>query len=1074
MVAASSRAAPPPRNRDHSVNHSSILDKANNTVASSSSKVITSSPQIVENTLKDFYDYLKAIKENLQLQQQQEQKKHRQQQQEHQQHQHQHQYSDTRNDEDTYGTCGDYSCYKQQPSYGDTDTDSKLSSSNNATFWSEQDTKNYLQRLEKFKTVIVEQIDRFPLQSQAGREFLDVIQSAASRGAGSLLHSRSIVLVIRHVSQMAIYVSKLLQEIQLVDLDKLIHLMKHNQQAGHAMANKDVILLCGAARSGKTTTLHYMAGSKLEEVEVEGFFHLQPTRVKHADLANYKTACSDRDPVTDHLQTVTIRIGHQEVVLCDTPGLGNGASLSSSSVELDIANGLGMVRSLHRAKSIKPVFVLSRDEVRVRERFSAFDGETVACISRLLSKSQELDLGPLNYVFTKYEEKHQDCLCKQFSVMRKNHMVNSGMPKSNIDSDSEEDQVMNHKPTDTRDSRLMRKVLDDIAKKTTPKANIVLPLQGKHVDFVQNLWDSSNTVQDPAKFFVPFVSFAALKKLQLQLRITLSDLRTSLAEEDHMTAVYRLRQLQDLASVLPEAKDCANLGEEAVKKHMETMRERIMAAIERNDTSMALHRSQQLLTLAEVLPEAKTYATVTQDAVMMLRDLNQALQANDYKTCHDRMTKLMELAQEFPEANKCAHFALKASVHHVSEFREKVARLLDSILHESTDIKQFTSLMDRLRTEMASVVQSEPLLLLCVNERLNGLEKKDVRSMNKLAQCTSEAFCIDQVQRLTDRMKQDLPNFRAETIDMDDLLKRKGAFLSSIESLKIVSVQLRDSPAGARAESIYHLAFQDFHDFVSSILKEAEDKYKSSWTDLDVFGRKLWFVALLLQGPLKNKPHTARREHSKIEDLERRVLKLMLRLEIEVTRSMDQLKKFQFPECNKVLMKQNSTPDFGIAEMKAPRFLLIAVAKNARIRKMLPSKVDVLEINVCIAMFDHALLNFWKKVVIRLEQDYAVIVAMQKVNKDPAKILQIARLLQTDITVVEKEFLGVCGWSDDITSESESDLKRLIAVRDCVHTGVARLEEMANSRTRGLGLFACGGLNNVSDSYLCKPNAAPE
>jgi len=1059
-----------------------------------------SSPQIVENTLKEFYDYLKSLKERLQLQQQQEQ-----------QQQHQHREA---TDAGIAGTCttaasdddtfGDYSLRRnghfQQPQPHDNNNDNEQV----PLTWTERHTQQYLKNLERFQKVLVEQIDRFPLHSQAGRDILEAVQSAATRGAGSLLQgpnsykntddhdklhnkltnqSNHVAAVLRHVSQMVIYVSRLLQEIQLVDLDKLIYFMQHNQRAGDVMAGKDVILLCGAARSGKTTTMHYMAGSKLEEIEVDGFFHLQPSAVRKADMAHCKTSANDRDPVTNHLQTTEVTFGENmqhSVVICDTPGLGNdfSSSLNAGSVELDIANGLGMIRAIHRARTVKPVFVINREEVRVRERFSALDGDTVACIARLVAKNSEIDLGPLNYVFTKYEEKHRDCLCKQFTVMKHYHKKNMNTGKYNPT--NEDGTASTGTRITTKDGKFMKRVLDDIVKKTTPSANIVLPLKEDPVDFLEKLWKEARTVIDPQRFFVPFVSFPALKKLQLQLRITLSDLRTSLVEEDQSTAVYRLRQLQNLAQVLPEARDCAKLGTEAIQKHMTSLRTRVMASIERKDYSMAIHRAQQLVRLSEVIPEAKTYGTVTHDAVVMLRDLIHALQSNDYKTCQDRMTKLTELAREFPEANKCAHFALKASIQHVTEFRERVIKTLDNIIHESKDVTHFTSMLKKMQTEMNNVVTSEPLLLSCVNEDFSGLEKQDVRAMQQVSQCTSEAFCIDQVQRLTDHLKKDLPDFKAKTLDMDDLLKRKDAFLASLEKLKIVSVELRQSPAGARAESIYHLAFKNFHDLVSSVITDAENKYKSAWTDLDVFGRKVWFVALLLQGPLKNKPHTARREHTKIEDLERRVLKVMLRLEIEVKRAMDRLKNFKFPECTKVVLKQSAIPDFGFSELKAPRFLLISVAKSPRIQKLLPSKVDVLEINVCIAMFDHALLNFWKKVVIRLEQDYAVIVAMQKVQKDPQEILKIAKLLRADIGRVEKEFLEVCGWSDDITTESESDLKRLIAVRDCVQAGVVKLEEMSTTRGQAMNFFYCGGnaLSHVAEgaapSYICRAKAAPE
>ena len=83
-----------------------------------------------------------------------------------------------------------------------------------------------------------------------------------------------------------------------------------------------------------------------------------------------------------------------------------------------------MIRAIHRAKTVKLVWVINREEVRIRERFftaattigaaGSLEGETVASMKRLLSKSPQWDLGPFNYLFTRYEAKHRDCLCRQF------------------------------------------------------------------------------------------------------------------------------------------------------------------------------------------------------------------------------------------------------------------------------------------------------------------------------------------------------------------------------------------------------------------------------------------------------------------------------------------------------------------------------------------------------------------------------------------------------------------------------------------------------------------------------------
>ena len=46
------------------------------------------------------------------------------------------------------------------------------------------------------------------------------------------------------------------------------------------------------------------------------------------------------------------------LVICDNPGFGD-----SAGVEVDIANGVGMINALHRARSVRVVIIIPYDSL---------------------------------------------------------------------------------------------------------------------------------------------------------------------------------------------------------------------------------------------------------------------------------------------------------------------------------------------------------------------------------------------------------------------------------------------------------------------------------------------------------------------------------------------------------------------------------------------------------------------------------------------------------------------------------------------------------------------------------------
>jgi ABC-type sugar transport system ATPase subunit len=50
-------------------------------------------------------------------------------------------------------------------------------------------------------------------------------------------------------------------------------------EAAAQIRDKNVILMLGNTGSGKSTTIHFLAGSKMEEMKINGIFHIGPTHI---------------------------------------------------------------------------------------------------------------------------------------------------------------------------------------------------------------------------------------------------------------------------------------------------------------------------------------------------------------------------------------------------------------------------------------------------------------------------------------------------------------------------------------------------------------------------------------------------------------------------------------------------------------------------------------------------------------------------------------------------------------------------------------------------------------------------
>ena len=792
--------------------------------------------------------------------------------------------------------------------------------------WTTAEAEKHKERLKFFGRALGDQMRRLPRENKVVRSILEAMKAAIREGIGGEGRRHVVVLLENTV--------KLLKIVQPVDLNKLTALMETNQRAGDCMDNKDVVLLLGSSGSGKTTTLHQMAGTSFEEAEVDGFFHLKPTEFVNPAVANYKTTPGG-EIGTHTIQTVEISVDGRNVVICDTPAFG---AAIATGLEDDIANGLGIVRALHRAHSVRPVLVLSREGMG--DRFNAFS-ETLSSVTRLLGNTDKIDLKPFNYIFTKYEKRHAACKCRQFILIRKRPQP------------SEMDNIM------------FQAFVDDIIQKTTPEAKIALPMEEAPLSLLRKILYDHQVVKDPSKYFIPFVSDSALRKLKLQLQITLRDVLSAIGDEDFGLAVYRMKQLSRLALYLPEANECAQLGME-----------------------------------------------------------------NCLRYIHDS--------------------------------RDDVCNVVEH-LQEVQILKQYSAYLEALRRGIDNIMLSEKLRSVCAD-----FEKQfPISSTKKKVPLDGEVFCTEQVLRLARKVNQDIPKFDPKYLNTENLMKQRGSFLAAVVRLKEMSEILCDVPGSLEIATMYIEAFDRFYAFVENLLSEAEEKFDTSPKDIQSFERQAWFLSVLIQGFL-NKPNSGTGEHEKMEKLENRRLQLILRLDHKIADTIELINNTKFPgfenltnDDARTIQEGECLPLVKVSGLHEPRRVLVSVSRLPRLGKLLPSKLEISEVEKAIEVLDEKIVNYLWSTTITSE---AILHAIEKEKlKNPDKALSNAIVLRHDLNSVAEEFTAVRKWSSLLEEETNDSWARLIIVQDSMVSSIKGMEEHQAQLQRSLG-FTCGVLPS---SYLC-------
>eukprot|EP01083_Nonionella_stella_P229397 812004_1 len=203
------------------------------------------------------------------------------------------------------------------------------------------------------------------------------------------------------------HIQSVLHEIRPFNIQYMVHLYKLTQTTAHMLAKQDTVLFLGYTGSGKSTTIHFMCGSKFHRNIDDHFEVIDPAKACEAINTRYAVS----ESVTKSIAAVSINLkdygvntygtdAKTNVMLCDTPGF-----LDAGGPEIDVANGLGIVNAVRKAKSLR--IIITVDWMACTgNRMDALKklAYTLANIVPNYKKYQSY----IDFIFTKVPPKEQD------------------------------------------------------------------------------------------------------------------------------------------------------------------------------------------------------------------------------------------------------------------------------------------------------------------------------------------------------------------------------------------------------------------------------------------------------------------------------------------------------------------------------------------------------------------------------------------------------------------------------------------------------------------------------------------
>ena len=658
--------------------------------------------------------------------------------------------------------------------------------------------------------------------------------------------------------------SDLLKRVRPLNVPEIKRLVEKAVVTGKLIYQKDIVLLVGATGAGKSTTIQFLAGSKMEETKVE----VEPGRfLDHITAVgpisnlglNGVTSSPRNKSETRYIAAVTIPLKEiygpsktGDILLCDAPGFADTAG-----PEVNIANGVGVIEALKGCTSVKLLALSSYLSLGDR-------GQGIRELAQILVsmvKGIEDRLDAIFYAFTKYPEDKDVCAI----------LTDIKISKVNTD------------PHLGSDNAFVA-VLDDMIEKTQTRTEKVDPVCGNRRNLIDKL-NRMTGISFPAEVFRFSMSEATQKIIENEAqRYELSIKRAAKLRKIDLVDYYlcNLKTLKDLIKngVVADAYTksmhfmCENINEYCVEakskfnralESQDGLREEDVRDYKTSveyiqDVQKALggHFQSGIMSSATLIQNIhlelrKTRLALAEDDLhsfltktylnnlRMLKSAFRELESEYSSSCRDfadRFDILVESASKPILANEFSHVAeiilaiYKASrnlqshlgekmeekyratiellLKHLSSFSEKADPILEKVRLNDGDVKILSEYMEVLRSAKESSTLYDRLLAY-----VEILEKRPATCPNNF-KSLNEFYnnFIDKIVKYFDEIN----------VTIKVLFDKNGDYaLEQIEKLVSDMDNIRTIPEiEAKTSGTYYRTVENVRGYMQQLQKDAE------------------------------------------------------------------------------------------------------------------------------------------------------------------------------------------------------------------------------------------------------------
>ena len=193
-------------------------------------------------------------------------------------------------------------------------------------------------------------------------------------------------------------ISMLVKNIRPFNFQEFFELVQVCDTNSERIKNQSIILILGTTGAGKSTTIQYLFGApmKVSNGHIQAYPMPEP-------LKDFISSSAMRS-ITRYINPLKFsyeNVGREEeeITVVDTPGFGD-----TQSVEVDISNTLGIIRSVSKASQVYPVFIFNEKNSGGRAEIMKGLIEFYACMIKNMSTNKH----SVNFFFSHFADKQKN------------------------------------------------------------------------------------------------------------------------------------------------------------------------------------------------------------------------------------------------------------------------------------------------------------------------------------------------------------------------------------------------------------------------------------------------------------------------------------------------------------------------------------------------------------------------------------------------------------------------------------------------------------------------------------------